>query len=252
MIFLTYGTDKNLCRDKHQGLTKALLAKNNDSSVFKISGENFSESSLRELVSGQTLFAQKFIVSCDNLLKEKEAKEFILENLADIKSSNNIFLFLETEEQVTRQMSFDDKAKIEKRHKEIEELKKKAGKSQEFLAKLSPDGFNVYSLIDAFFARNKNHAWALYQEALMKNVAPEEILWKLIWQVNNLLVVKNTKDEKTLKLKPFVLTKTKLLARGFSNEELKKLSASFLDLYHTTFLGSEEFEFGLEKIILKA
>ena len=84
----------------------------------------------------------------------------------------------------------------------------------------------------------------------MSGVSAEEILWKLIWQVNNLLLVKNTKDTSKLRMKPFVLTKTKVAAKTFSNEELKNLSASFLDLYHTTFLGTDEFEFGLEKILL--
>ena len=94
MLFLTYGTDKNKCRDRQQNLRQALLAKNQDSSVFKIFSENFSEASFQELISGQTLFAQKFIVSCDNLLKDKDSKDYLFNNLAEIKSSNNIFLFL--------------------------------------------------------------------------------------------------------------------------------------------------------------
>ena len=74
MIFLTYGTDKKKCREKQQGLTHALSVKNPESSIFKISSENFSEGNFLELISGQTLFVQKFIVTCDNLLKQKEIK----------------------------------------------------------------------------------------------------------------------------------------------------------------------------------
>jgi len=64
------------------------------------------------------------------------------------------------------------------------------------------------------------------------------------------LLVKNTKDASKLKMKPYPLTKAKMATKTFSNEELKSLSANFLDLYHNTYLGTDEFEFGLEKIIL--
>ena len=84
----------------------------------------------------------------------------------------------------------------------------------------------------------------------MAGLSAEEILWKLIWAINNLLLVKNTKDATKLKMKPYPLTKAKTSAKTFSNDELKKLSTGFLDLYHTTYLGTDEFEFGLEKIIL--
>jgi hypothetical protein len=72
----------------------------------------------------------------------------------------------------------------------------------------------------------------------------------LIWAVNNLLLVKNTKDVGKLKMKPFPLAKAKAAAKTFSSGELKKLSAGFVDLYHQNFLGTDEFDFGLEKIIL--
>ncbi|MCX6713487.1 MAG: hypothetical protein NTV48_00030, partial [Candidatus Vogelbacteria bacterium] len=216
-------------------------------SLFKLNSENFKIGQLEELTKGQGLFYQKFIVEGDNLFSidkdNKDIAEKMGEWLKPMAESNNVFILLEN--------NADEKT--------LAEIKKLATKEQEFSkgeivkARLygGVPGFNIFSVIDAFTARNKNRAWALYQEAMMKGISAEEILWKLIWAVNNLLVVKNTKDLDKLKMKPFVLTKTKVTARNFSNEELKKLSSSFLNLYHTTFLGTDEFEFGLEKIILE-
>lgn len=252
MIYLTSGTDKNKCRDRHHSLVKILTTKNPEASLFKVDDANFSPAQFEELIKGLTLFAGKFIIACDNVLKNANASVFIKDNLKEIANSDNIFLFLETEDVVTGWLSVEEKNKIEKRKKNIEMVAKEAIKVQKFLIPKNPDnGFNLYSIVDAFSDRDRKKTWALYQGALINNISPEEIFWKLIWQVNNMLLVKNTKDEKKMKMKPFVLNKTKRVANNFSHEELKKLSASFVGLYHTNYLGTEEFEFGLENILLE-
>jgi DNA polymerase III gamma/tau subunit len=252
MLYLTYGSDKKKTRDKHLALARSILNKQPEATFFKLSTENFSAAEFEELIFGQTLFVRRFVVAGDNLLKElkdKTAKEFILTHLADIAESENIFLFLEEEEALGKGASMEDKNKGKKRREEIEKLKKVAVKAQEFSVS-PPSEFNIYSIVDAFAARNKNEAWLLYEEALLSGVAPEEVLWKIIWQVQNMLLVKKTKDEKELNLKPFVLGKTKRAAQKFEIGELEKLSGELVDLYHETYLGSEEFEFGLERVLL--
>ena len=252
MLYLTYGSDKKKTRDKHLALAHSILRKQPEATFFKLSAENFSSSEFEELIFGQTLFVRRFVVAGDNLLKEikdKAAKEFILARLTDIAESENIFLFLEEEELLGKGASFEDKDKWKKRHQEIEKVKKVAVKAQEFSV-LPPSEFNIYSIVDAFSARDKNEAWTLYEEALLSGVSADEVLWKIIWQVQNMILVKKTKNEKELNLKPFVLNKTKRAAQKFEVWELEKLSGELVDLYHETYLGSEEFEFGLEKILL--
>ena len=257
MVILIHGNDEIKSRAKYNTLAQSLLAKNPEASLFKLSSENFSVSALEELTKGQGLFYQKFIVGCDNLFssdpayakssgeakkESKEISEQASEWLRPMAESENIFILLEN--------NADPKI--------LEKLKKLATKEQEFSKKEGPavrlyggvPGFNIFSITDAFTARNKNRVWTLYQEAMMMGISAEEILWKLIWSVNNLLLVKNTKDPSQLKMKPYPLTKAKASAKTFSNDELKKLSAGFLDLYHTTFFGTDEFEFGLERILL--
>jgi hypothetical protein len=257
MIYLFYGTDEIRSRDKYNAVINSLLTKSPEASLFRLTKENFDENSLDELTRGQGLFYNKFIVACDNLLspvkKSKEGKEEeeVVEGKEEksdktdwvklAAKSENVFIFLEN----------NLPAKI------LEKLEKLAAKTQAFeksggalrLYGGAP-GFNIFSITDAFTAKNKNRAWALYQEAMMHGISSEEILWKLIWTTNNLFLVKNTKDPAKLKMKPFPLAKAKSAAKTFSNDELKKLSTSFVDLYHQNFLGTDEFEFGLERIIL--
>jgi len=155
--------------------------------------------------------------------------------LGSAASSENIFIFLE------------NRASPE----DLKELKTLAGKTQEFpLVGNLPVGFNLFLLTDAFAARNKNRLWILYREALWRRVLPEEIFWKLVWQVNNLRLVKQTADLSKLKMKSYPLTKTKTAAKNFSMTELNRFSSDLLQLYHHWHLGTDEFEFGLEKIIL--
>lgn len=246
MIILIHGNDEIKSRVKYNALAQSLLVKNPEASLFKLTTENFKIETLEELVKGRGLFYQKFIIQVDNLLSSGFADA---ENLGEMgewskpmAESDNVFILLENK--------IDGKV--------LEELKKLATKEQEFSKGIvvterlygGVPGFNIFSITDAFTARNKNRAWALYHEAMMMGISAEEIFWKLIWSVNNLLLVKNTKDLATLKMKPYPLTKAKVAAKTFSNEELKTLSASFLNLYHYTYLGTDEFEFGLEKILL--
>lgn len=242
MIILIYGNDELRSRDKYRAFSASLLAKNPKASLFKLTNENFTSQALEELTKGQGLFYQKFIVGCDNLFSSVKGNEEVLGEAKDWLSlmtrSDNVFILLEN--------NTDEKVLVE-----LENLASRAQKFEKKVGELSKHGaFNIFSITDAFAAKNKNRAWALYQEALMHGISAEEILWKLIWSTNNLLLVKNTRDASKLKMKPYPLTKAKTAAKTFSNEELKKISASFLDLYHTTYLGTDEFEFGLEKILL--
>lgn len=240
MIYLFYGNDNIKSRDKYNAIITSLLAKNSAASLVKLNSENFNLKILEELTMSQGLFYQKSIIGGDNLFSITKTAEDLLGDmdkwLARLRDSSNIFILLEN--------NSDDKI--------IAAIKKYSSKDQGFLKKevTKEPSFSIFSLTDAFVARKRQQAWSLYQEALLSGCSSEEILWKLIWQINNLLLVKGTKNEAKLKLKPFVLAKAKAASKNFSADELRNMSASFLALYHENYLGTDEFDFGLEKIIL--
>jgi len=95
MIYLLYGENYKASREKLRSITVSLLEKDPNSSLFKLTPENFNEGLLEEYIKSQTLFAGKYIVVLDSLFENKEYEKLVLNNLKDISASPNIFIFIE-------------------------------------------------------------------------------------------------------------------------------------------------------------
>lgn len=116
--------------------------------------------------------------------------------------------------------------------------------------------YNPFAICDAIAARDKGKAWIVSREAAMAGVPAEEVFYKILWQIKNLLLVKQMSVcgvknfEKEIKMHPFVLKKTILAARNFTEDELKKYSFQLLNIYHGARKGAEDFSTGIEKFLL--
>lgn len=110
-------------------------------------------------------------------------------------------------------------------------------------------GFNPFSITDAFGARDKKRAWVLYQQALLSGLSPEEIFWKLVWQIKSLLVAAKTGSVAETDMKPFPYNKAKSLLKYWQLDELQKFSEDMVRSYYETRRGKDT-EIVLEKIIL--
>jgi hypothetical protein len=94
MIYLIQGSDSIKTRNKYDSLIASLLVRKLDSLAWKIDSENYDEEKMRELIVSQDLFAHKYVVGCDHLIGNKKSKDFILDSLAGIKDSQNVFIIL--------------------------------------------------------------------------------------------------------------------------------------------------------------
>lgn len=238
MLYLLHGTDSQKSREKLHSLVESMLSKKPNASDFRIDDENFSEARLEEFIGSSGLFESKYIVIADKLLEKKEIKEVVLKKLKDISGSENVFIFLE--------------GKLDKTT--LSRFKKWAEKIQEFKdpeaeVKKKPE-FNIFSITDAFGRRNNREAWILYQKGKSFGLSPEEVHGILMWQLKNLILVKDSDNHKSLGLNPFVLRKTLTFTPNYESEELKKLSRKLVYLYHDARRGIVEFDLGLEKFIL--
>ena len=115
--------------------------------------------------------------------------------------------------------------------------------------KSRPD-FNIFSFTDAFGMRDKKQAWILYQKALAAGLAPEEVFWKVVWQVKTLLVAERTKSAEEADMKPYPYSKAKQALKNWKERELEKLSESLVVGYHEARRGEGEIETLVERIIL--
>ncbi|MBI2100445.1 MAG: hypothetical protein HYT47_00255 [Candidatus Vogelbacteria bacterium] len=239
MIYLIYGPD----RMKAQTAVEALLAtefkKFPELAVFRFSVEDYSPERLEEVCVGQTLFAQKFAVVLDGLWAS--AGELFSRYLSDLSASSNLYLLIEEalEPDVLKQVSATGG-----------QVKKVAGRSMPPPIERTPS-FNPFAVGDALGERDRKRAWILFQTALARGLAPEEIFWRLVWKIKTLLLVQIATDPASLGLKPFVLAQSRRHSRNFKLAELKQFSARLVTLWHDSRRGLINFEHHLEQLILE-
>jgi hypothetical protein len=234
-----YGSEIEQARTKAHDLVDSLLKKKPDASFFKLNTETWQEAAFDEYIGGQGLFVNKYIVMFDTLFQNKEIKEYVVDRIKALKESDNIFIILEnTLDKVTL-------TKFEKHSEKVQEF----GSNEKPLKK--KEEFNMFSMTDAFGARDKKRLWTLYQKAVRNDAVSEEIHGMLFWQVKSMLLAEGSKDAKEAGLNPFVFSKAKGYVRNFKEGELKKISSLLVRMYHNAHRGMVSFDSELEKWILE-
>jgi DNA polymerase III delta subunit len=115
---------------------------------------------------------------------------------------------------------------------------------------------NIFHISDAVAERDRGRAWLLFQKAIITGLDPEEIFWKIVWQIKNLLLIKKLmpltekKITEMTRLHPFVVKKTAAASRLFTNEELTRYSSELIGLYHGARRGKADFDVGIEKFLI--
>lgn len=236
MLYFLHGTDTKKTFAKAQALVGAMIAKKPNASLFKLTTEHFTLAELQELVGGQGLFEQKYIVNMSRLIEDATIGEQVMAMLDDIATSDNIFIWIE--ESVTKPLL----KKIEKVAEKIEHHDlKETSREQEV---------NAFPLTDALGARNKKKAWLLYID-LIEKIPVEEIHGVLMWMVKSMVLAHKTKSATDAGLKPFVYSKAKKFAGNFSGAELDTMSERLMTIYHDARRGKGDLALGVETFLLK-
>ncbi len=250
MLYLYAGSDRVKAREKWLVAVKNFKDKHPEAELFGMTAETFNPAVLNEYIIGQTLFAKKYVVVLDELSANKEFEgdfnppsggRASLWQLMD--ESPNIFIVFEGK------IAAPIKKKLEKLEGKINLFElAETGKGKNTGAR-EYGNYNIFAFTDYFAARDRKNLWVEYQKALRADIPAEEIFWKLVWQVKNLLYV--AKVGKAPKgMHPFVAEKTARAAKNFSVEELSKLSSNLLDTYHAARRGEVEFGVEVERMIL--
>lgn len=237
MLYFLYGTDSKKARNKLHELLETLQKKKPDASVFRIEAEQWNSAQFEELLSGQGLFSNKYIVVLDRVFENAEAKEYIVDSLKKVAESDNVFIFIEGKIDVAT----------------LKKIEKNAQKTQEFEEKKNTpaaQAFNMFSLTDAFGTRDKKKLWVLYQQAIASGAQPEEIHGILFWQLKSMIVASEAGSAEAAGLKPFVYQKSRGFAAKFSATELRSMSSAFIDIYHNARRGISDMDIALEKFVL--
>jgi DNA polymerase III delta subunit len=239
MIYLLYGSDTEKSRNKLHELVESLVKKKPDASHERMNDENFDASHLEELIGGMGLFSLKAIIEMDNVFRNKDGKDAVLERLKEIGQSDNIFVFLEGE------LTKADLGKFEKYAEKVQEFSSKT------IGEKKKEEFKLFSLTDAFGRRDKKQLWVLYTKAKMREISDEEIHGMLFWQVKAMLQAKAASDAKSAGLNPYVFQKSQGFLRNFEQGEVEAISSKLVSIYHLARRGIHDFDIALEKFILE-
>lgn len=234
MFYFIHG-DSNQIFEKAQGMADSLLKKKPDAAYFKINQDNFSEDKINELLGGQGLFSNKYIVSFSRLLERSDTADFLNVKLKELKESENIFIW--TEEKVSKPVL----RKIEKHAERVQEF--------EIEKKITKPKMNIFDLANSFGEGDKKKSWVLYQKALI-DFSPEEIYGTIWWQTKSMLLASKTSTPKEAGMKDFPYKKSKQFCQRFSGGELEVLASELILLYHHSRLNGEDISLNLEKFIL--
>ncbi|MFA6536444.1 MAG: hypothetical protein WC250_01925 [Candidatus Paceibacterota bacterium] len=227
MLLFLYGENKDKAREKARELMESLAKKRPEASLFKLETDGFDLAKLEELVLGQGLFSNKYIVFLDSLFEDAEIKEQVLKFYKEIGASENAFIWLEGKV---------DKAtltKLEKVAEKVQKFESGEGKARKFGLgggqAVSLNDFNIFDLASVLARRDRRQLWLLYREAISKDFPPEEICGILFWKLKDLLTKGNSSFEKA---------------------EIKKMAEKLVSIYHDAHRGKLDFEISLEKFVL--
>lgn len=234
MFYFIYG-DIEKAVAKAKGTVDVLLAKQPHAARFKLDSYHWSEAEFRELLGGQGLFSQRYIVELRRIFEDDAIADVVLDTLKELEESLNVFIWVEPH------VTAVQLKKIEKHAAKVQECK-------EAVKKAKPE-YNLFSLADALGERDKKRLWVGYIDAL-EHAAPEEIHGVLFWQVKSMLLATKAKDADDAGMKAFPFGKAKRFAKNFSYDELVHLSGDMLRVSHEARRGKHDFAVALERLLL--
>ncbi|MFH0755417.1 MAG: hypothetical protein V1910_01995 [bacterium] len=246
MIYFYYGTDIETARKKVKMTIDFLFSKKPNVTLIEIRDEILSQNKIIELVGGQTLFSNKYIVFLYKTFDNKENKELILKNIKEFADSNNIFIFAEGK---------IDKISLTKIEKNAEKIQKFI-KAEKLLNKkealtLKGEKIDFFEFADAFGKRDKKKLWILYQDALAEQVPAEEVHGIFFWQIKNILLARKCKTAEEANMKAYPFQKACEYSKNYKENELENFSSKLVHMYHEAHRGNENFHISLEKFILE-
>ncbi len=222
MIYLIHGSDTAKARAKWRAAAQTLAAKRPGVSVFRLYGEELLLERLEELLVGQTLFDQKFIVLLDEVWSADGAPEIIEMNLELMAGSDHAFIWLE------EKLPAVVLKKIEKIGGKIEKFElKEVG-----VNKKKERSNKIFAFASALVAGRRKDAWVMFTHLREEGVAGEEFFYPLAWKVKTLLSAKSSDHDDGYK-------------------ELAAMSARLIEAYHCARRGVTDLPLALEQLILE-
>jgi hypothetical protein len=173
MIYLFAGDDS---KKKIANYEKFIDSLGSEVEVFSISKNDFDENQIEGFYSSSGLFAKKSAIVFLNVFEKEEIKDFLLEKLEFMGSSENVFIFMEGK---LNKPTLDAFREVRAELNIFELPKEKKEKYDNFI------------LTYDFEKRDKLNLWIHFRCAMDVGVGMEELIGVLFWKGKDMLLRKN-------------------------------------------------------------
>ncbi len=230
MIIISYGHTRGEVRKLLEG--KKLLNVSNE--IRNIDAASWAPESVDEVVASQGLFSSGEVFFVERVLSEIEPAE-IKERVKELEDSPNVIVFIEG-------APLKSYAFLEKHSAHVFKAPKKTEEKT----------FNIFSLTDALFEKDRKKLWILYERALGDMADPEEEVHRILfWGVKMLALAREYPSAESAGMSPFVYGKAKKGVAKYKEGELEKVAQDLTEMVVRARQGGEEWEILLEQFILK-
>lgn len=237
MLYIFYGTDTDMVREKVRTFTKR-LREGRDGFYERVTADTFDYDALKSRAREAGLFSGDSLTVLDEVCAVSGAGEIIADAAKDLVASSNMFVLIE------KNLTKRDTDAYTSAGADISVFNKKKEEG-------AWGGKTIFSLADAYVCGDRREAWTLFRRARDEGARDEEITGTLFWRVKTMLLAKTHNGAEDAGLKPFVYTVAKRLVVEHTKESLQKKLCDIISLHHDTRRKSGHLETAIEKFILK-
>ena len=160
-----------------------------------------SQQSPEELLLGQGLFENKYIVFCDELISDA-VSDHLMNNITAYRESPHVFIVFEPSLSPAQEKHF---AKCDVSVQRFADQEKRE------------DTRSLFAFTDVFMKHDRVKTFTALHRALLRGESPTSLLNILLWQLRMLALVSGAQNATEAGVKPFVYTKTKGAISAFGN-----------------------------------
>ena len=232
MLYIASGNNFTARKKHTDSLLDAMQKKRPGAELVRLDFENFSGQKLEQHISGMGLFDDKSIVYVSGIFEHKEYKNYFLEKLEDVVSSDNAFIVSE------ENISALDIKKINKYTKNV----------QLFDTPKTKQVNSLFVFGDLLLQKNKQTLLTNLYVYINNGTSTEEIVGILVWQIKSLCLALSYSQIES-GLKPFVYKKC--TTSLWNKKDALVMYKKIITQYHESRRGGLTLQERLELLILE-
>ncbi len=233
MLYVFYGNDELQVQQAVADRLASLREQDPTLQVERLEGARYTPGQIQNLLGSVALFGASPAYVLDTPSQYPEYKEEVLGLVAELAESSLVFIMTE------KTILAAEKKQLTSALAVLSEFKQGEVKR-----------FDTFSLANALAMKDKRQLWLLLQEARRNDIAAEEMIGILWWQLKTIRLAALTKSADEAGVKDFPYNKAKKALAAFKAGEVERLSRSLLVLYHDGHAGLRDIDLALEEWVL--